>query len=166
MAALAVCAVTAALVSGRHPNRDGDRRLARSGYSFHMAEEWRVSVIFAGRGARKYHHPIQVCALLRSGLGEDITVSAGKLHIFMYAGTADAAEEAEHVARQALAQLGLSEDCRLERWDTSSQEWLEVRSGLPTADEADLGTTRLRAAAGKVATNLAGAVVEGFIQGN
>jgi hypothetical protein len=135
-------------------------------YSFYMAEEWRVSVIFAGRGARKYHHPSQVCAQLRGSLGDDITISAGKLHIFMYAGTAEAAEEAEHVARQTLAKLGLSEDCRLERWDSSSQEWRDLRSGLPTAEEAEPGTTRLRATAGKVATNLAGSVIESLIQGN
>jgi len=138
---------------------------AHAGYSFHMGEEWRVIVIFAGRGARKYHHPIRVLALLRGGLGDDITVSARRAHIVMYARTAEAAEEAEHVARQALAQLGLSEDCRLEHWDSSSQEWRDVRSGL-RAKELDLGPTRGRAVAGGVAEAVTGVVIEGFLQGN
>jgi hypothetical protein len=76
------------------------------------------------------------------------------------------AEEAEQVAQQALAQLGLSEDCRLERWDSFSQEWRDVGSGLPAAEIVDPGTTRLGAAAGKVATTLAGAVVERLLEGN
>ena len=135
-------------------------------YSLFMAEEWRVSVIFAGREARKHHHPTRVYALLRSGLGDDVTISAGKQHVFVYAGSPETAEEAEHVARQALAQLGLSEDCRLERWDPSSQEWRDVRSGLPAADEAAPETTRLRAAAGTIAATLAEVAAEGFIQGN
>jgi len=133
------------------PDHDGNRRLARSGYSFYMAEQWRVSVIFAGREASKHYHPSQLHALLLSRLGDDITISAGKLHIFMYAETAQAAEQAEHATRQSLTQLGLSEDCRLERWDSSSQEWRDVRSGLPAAQEPDPETTRLRAVAGKVA---------------
>ncbi|HSR85227.1 MAG TPA: hypothetical protein VLM11_13715 [Streptosporangiaceae bacterium] len=125
-----------------------------------------MSLTFAGREAMKYHHHGQICALLRSTLDDDITISAGQLHVYMYAGTAAAAEGTEHAALQALAELGLTEDCRLERWESASQEWRDVRSGLPTADETDRRTTLLGAAAGKVATNLAGAVVEGIIQGN
>src|SRR5215472_15313925 len=131
-----------------------------------MAEQWRISVRLVRRGAKKYHDALQVCAMLRGGLGDDTTISIGQQHIFLYAGTAETAEEAEKIARQALAELDLNEDCRLERWDSSSQEWLDVRSGLPTAEKPDPGTARLRAAAGKVATTLAGAVVEGFLEGH
>jgi hypothetical protein len=109
-----------------------------------MAEDWRVSLIFNDRSAagEKSYSPTAVRDLLRSRLGDDIAVSADKMHIFLYAGTADAAEEAEHVAREVLAQQNLSADFRLERWDPSGQAWQGARAGAPDCPVAGLSTAR------------------------
>ena len=61
-----------------------------------MAEEWRVSLVIGGGGSTvkgsRYRD------LLRARLGDDVAVSAGKMHLFLYAGSAKAADEAGQVA--------------------------------------------------------------------
>ena len=109
-----------------------------------MAGDWRVSLIFNDRPAagEKSYSPTAVRDLLRSRLGDDIAVSADKMHIFLYAGTADAAEEAEHVSQGRLAQQNLSADFRLERWDPSGQAWQDARAGAPDCPVAELSTAQ------------------------
>ena len=126
-----------------------------------MTEEWRVSVVFTRRGAMKRY---QLHGMLRSSLHDDITISAGQRHIYLYVATAEAAQEAERATVQALTELGLNEECRLERWDTSSQEWRDVRSGLAIAERKEPPT--LGGVAGKVADAVAGVVVESFLEGH
>jgi len=101
-----------------------------------------------------------VCDLLRSRVGEDVCVTAGKTGVFLYAATADAAATAENMAREALAQQGLVADIRLDRWDPSHQAWLPsgdaAAAELPSGQEHDRGHRRLRAA---------GAVVSAIVDG-
>ena len=89
-----------------------------------------------------------VCDLLRSRAGEDVSVTAGKTGVFLYAATADAAATADGMAREVLAQQGLVADIRLERWDPSRQAWLPpsdaAAAELPSGQERDPGHRRLR----------------------
>ena len=62
--------------------------------------------------------------LLAARLGEEVSVSAGKAGVYLYAATADAAAAAEGVAREVLALKRLTADIQLERWDPSGQAWL------------------------------------------
>ena len=71
--------------------------------------------------------------LLRARLGDDVAVSAGKMHLFLYAGSAKAADEAGQVARAVLEEQGHFADVRLERWDSSGEEWRDP--GEPTEPE-------------------------------
>ena len=91
-----------------------------------------------------------VCDLLRSRAGEDVSVTAGKAGVFLYAATADAAATAEAMAREVLAQQGLAADIRLDRWDPSREAWLPpgdaAAAELPSGQERDPGRRRLRAA--------------------
>ena len=91
-----------------------------------------------------------VCDLLRSRAGEDVSVTAGKTGVFLYAATADAAATAEGMAREVLAQEGLAAEIRLDRWDPSRQAWLPpgdaAAAELPSAQEHGPGRGRLRAA--------------------
>ena len=101
-----------------------------------------------------------VCDLLRSRAGEDVSVTAGKTGVFLYAATADAAATAEAMAREVLAQQGLAADIRLDRWDQSSQAWLPpgdaAAAEVPSGQRQDSGHRRLRSA---------GQVVMGIIDG-
>src|SRR5438067_8386247 len=64
-----------------------------------MAEEWRVSLVIAIRGGTikgsRYRD------LLRNRVGDDVAVSADKMHIFLYTGSAKA-----HARRLPLEQGG------------------------------------------------------------
>ena len=127
-----------------------------------MDEEWRVSLIAGGQLAsgKKPVFADSVCDLLRSRAGEDVSVTARKRGVFLYAATADAAATAEGMAREVLAQQGLVAEIRLDRWDPSSQAWLPpgdaAAAELPSGQEHDPGHRRLRAA---------GAVVMGILGG-
>ena len=111
-----------------------------------MDEEWRVSLIACGQPA--FAHSF--CDLLRSRAGEDVSVTAGKTGVFLYAATAGAAAAAEAMARDVLAQQGLAADIRLDRWDPSRGAWLPpgdaAAAELPSGQERDPGRRRLRAA--------------------
>jgi hypothetical protein len=96
-----------------------------------MAEGWRVSLVIDGGGSTvkgsRYRD------LLRNRLGDDVAVSADKMHIFLYTGSAKAADEAGQVARAVLEEQGHFADVRLERWDSSGEEWRDP--GEPTEPE-------------------------------
>jgi hypothetical protein len=131
-----------------------------------VAEEWRVRLIFNDHSgaSKKSYYRTTLRDLLRSRFGGAIVVSADKMLIFLYAGTADAAEWAERVAREVLAQQNLSADFRLERWDPSGPVWRVAQAEapdlaiaeLPAADEDNPKPRRVRSAA----TKLVGGVVE------
>ena len=121
-----------------------------------MDEEWRVSLITCVQLASG--KPVladSVCDLLRSRAGEDISVTAGKAGVFLYAATADAAATAEGMAREVLAEQGLAADIRLDRWDPSRQAWLPpsdaAAAELPSGQADEPRRGRLRAAGAVVA---------------
>jgi hypothetical protein len=124
-------------------------------------EEWRVSLIACGQSASgKPVFADSVCDLLRSRAGADVSVTAGKTGVFLYAATADAAATAEGMAREVLARQGLVADIRLDRWDPSRQAWLPpsdaATAELTSGQEHHPGHRRLRAA---------GAVVSAIFDG-
>ena len=126
-----------------------------------MDEEWRVSLTACGQLASgKPVFADSVCDLLRSRAGEDVSVTAGKTGVFLYAATADAAATAEGMAREVLAQEGLVADIRLDRWDPSREAWLPpgdaAAAELPSGQEHDPGRRRLHAV---------GTVVMGILRG-
>jgi hypothetical protein len=98
-----------------------------------MSDEWRVSLVLGDRAGV----PKQTVENLRVRLGNDIAVSADKAHIFLYAGTEKAADEAEQVARDALAMEGrVAESSVLERWDPDGQKWRDPRVETPEDDKS------------------------------
>jgi hypothetical protein len=124
-------------------------------------EEWRVSLIIHDPlTIRKPVSANVVRDLLCSRVGEEISVTAGKTGIFLYAATADAAGTAEGRAQEVLAEHGLAADIRLERWDLSRRAWVNVRTEplgdaaapeLPSGHERNPGPRRLRSAGGLIA---------------
>jgi hypothetical protein len=93
-----------------------------------MSDEWRVSLALGNRSGV----PRKIVERLRVRLGDDVAVSADKGHIFLYAGTEKAADEAEQAARQALALEGqVAESSRTERWDPDGQRWRDPRVEVP-----------------------------------
>jgi hypothetical protein len=97
-----------------------------------MSDEWRVSLVLDDRTGV----PKKTIEGLRGRLGDDVAVSGDRGHVFLYAGTEKAADEAEQVARDVLAQGGLvAESSLLERWDPDGQKWRDPRAGIPEDDD-------------------------------
>jgi hypothetical protein len=119
-----------------------------------------VSVAFGGPAGREPAAASAVCELLRGRVSEGVTVTAGKAGVFLYADAADAAADAEGVAREVLARQGLAADVRLDWWDPARQAWVspgyEGAGGLPPEQEPDPGRKGLRTA---------GAVITAIIEG-
>src|SRR5436189_5287709 len=122
-----------------------------------MAEEWRVSLVIDGRGGTvKGSHYRD---LLRRRLGDDVTVSAGKMHIFLYTGSAKAAEEAGQMALAVLEEQSHLAKFRLERWD--GEEWRDPEEPARHADKPEQG--RLQSTATALRKGAAGAAMWGDV---
>ena len=101
-------------------------------YDSAMSDEWRVSLALGDRTGV----PKKVVEDLRVRLGDDIGVSADKAHLYLYAGTEKAADEAGQVAREALTMDGrVAEWSVLERWDADGQKWRDPRAETPDDDQ-------------------------------
>ena len=64
-------------------------------------------------------------------LGDRVAVSADGASVFLYAGTEDAAREADRVVREILAKRQLTAAFKLDRWHPIEQEWEDAGAPLP-----------------------------------
>jgi len=102
-------------------------------------DDWRVTVTLhdeahVGRALQSLREH-EVEDDVRRRLGRRVAVSADGPRVFLYAGTEDAAREADRVVRQVLAERGLSADFALDRWHPAEEEWQAAEVPLPQSDE-------------------------------
>jgi hypothetical protein len=105
-----------------------------------VANDWRVTVTLPGEthagrvaGALRDH---QVQEDLHRRLGGGIAVSVEGARVFLYAGSENAAREAEQVVREVLQRHGLSDvEVALDRWHPDEQEWEDASAAMPRTDE-------------------------------
>jgi hypothetical protein len=87
-----------------------------------VGDEWRVRLTGWGQPARgKQVSADAVCGLLRTHVGAEVSVGAGKADISLYPAAADAAATAAGIAREVFAQQGLAAGIAVERWDRSAR---------------------------------------------
>jgi hypothetical protein len=104
-----------------------------------VANDWRVTVTLhdpahVGRALESLHEH-EVEDDVRRRLGHRVAVSVDGSRIFLYAGTENAAREAEQVARELTQQHGLSADFALDRWHPIEEEWEDAAVAMPQTDE-------------------------------
>jgi len=104
-----------------------------------VANDWRVTVTLhdpahVGRALESLHEH-EVEDDVRRRLGHRVAVSAEGAQIFLYAGTENAAREADQVARELTTQHGLSADFALDRWHPIEEEWEDASVAMPQTDE-------------------------------
>jgi hypothetical protein len=68
---------------------------------------------------------------VRHQLGNRVAVSEDGLNVFLYAGTEDAAREADGIAREVMADLQLSAEFAIDRWHPIEEEWEDAGVPLP-----------------------------------
>ncbi len=102
-------------------------------------DDWRVTVTFhdqgdAGRTVQSLREQ-QVEDDVQRLLGHRVAVSADGPSVFLYAGSENAAKEADRVVREVLAQRGLSADYILERWHHLEERWEDANVAMPQSAE-------------------------------
>lgn len=102
-------------------------------------DDWRVTVTLHDeahvRRALQSLREHEVEDDVRRRLGRRVAVSADGPRIFLYAGTEDAAREADRVVRQVLSQRGVGAGFALDRWHPAEEEWQDADVPLPQSDE-------------------------------
>ena len=76
-----------------------------------------------------------------------MAVSAGKMHLFLYSGSAKAADEAGQVTRAVLEEHGQFAEVRVERWDPSGGEWRDPDEPAEHEDPPEPGRLQTTAVA-------------------
>ena len=104
-----------------------------------MANDWRVTVTLhdeahVGRVVESVREH-EVEEDVRHRLGGRIAVSADGPSVFLYAGSENAAREADRVARELTAKHGLSADFALDRWHPGEEEWESADVALPQTEQ-------------------------------
>jgi hypothetical protein len=111
-------------------------------------DDWRVTVTVhdqdhAGQAAGVLREH-QVEADVRRQLGHRVAVTQDGARIFLYAGTEDAAREADQLVRKAIAEHELQADFALDRWHPVEEDWEDATVALPrTAQERQAEHQRL-----------------------
>jgi hypothetical protein len=102
------------------------------------ADDWRVTVTLshasrAGRVAQAVRERLAADGLHR-GPGYRVVLSVDGPRLFLYTGSADAAREADRVAREVLALRQLTATVTLDRWHPVAQEWRDASVPMPESD--------------------------------
>jgi hypothetical protein len=101
-------------------------------------DDWRVTVTLhdeehVGRALQSLREH-EVEDDVRRRLGHHVAVSAGGPRIFLYAGTEQAAREADRVVRQVMAGRGVGADFALDRWHPIEEEWQDADLPMPQTE--------------------------------
>ena len=100
-------------------------------------DDWRVTVTLPGEADVKQALQAvrEVAGDVGRRLGHRVAASADGPNIFLYAGTEDAAREADRGVHEALAQQQLTASFALDHWHPVEQEWEDAGVPLPRTDE-------------------------------
>jgi hypothetical protein len=100
--------------------------------------DWRVTITLADQAAaehaRRSFSGHQVEEDVHLSLGRNIAVGAGDSQIFLYAGTENAARQAEEVARGVLAARGIDAEFALHHWHPIEERWESPDVALPRTE--------------------------------
>jgi hypothetical protein len=103
-----------------------------------MSDEWRVEVHLEDEG-----HGLTLGDRLRSldlddearkRLGDRVVVTRDGERMFLYAGSKDAAGEAERVAGELAASEGLEAKTRITRWHPDEEDWMDPSAPMPQSE--------------------------------
>lgn len=98
-------------------------------------DDWRVTITLGDPAhLQQAHHAFSIRSVeadVSTRLGGNVALGANEAQIFLYAGSAVAAREAERIARQVLADDDIPADFALHRWHAVEEEWEAPDVALP-----------------------------------
>ena len=102
------------------------------------SNDWRVTISLTDPAqleqARQSFSAHEVEEDVRRQLGRSVAIGAGDSQVFLYAGTENAARDAERVARDVLASQGIPAEFALHRWHPIEEEWEDPDVALPRTE--------------------------------
>ena len=102
------------------------------------SNDWRVTISLTDPAhlerARRSFSAHEVEEDVRRQRGRSAAIGAGDSQIFLYAGTENAARDAERVARDVLASQGIEAEFTLHRWHPIEEEWEDPDVALPRTE--------------------------------
>jgi hypothetical protein len=102
------------------------------------SNDWRVTISLTDPAhleqARRSFSAHEVEEDVRRRLGRSVAIGAGDSQIFLYAGTENAARDAERVARDVLASQGIQAEFALHHWHPIEEEWEDPDVALPRTE--------------------------------
>jgi hypothetical protein len=102
------------------------------------SNDWRVTISLTDPAhlerARQTFSEHEVAEDARRRLGRSIAVGSGDSQIFLYAGTENAARDAERVASGILADRGIQARFALHRWHPLEEEWESPDVAMPRTE--------------------------------
>ena len=102
------------------------------------SNDWRVTISLTDPAhlerARQSFSAHEVEEDVRRRLGRSVAIGAGDSQIFLYAGTENAARDAERVARGVLAQQGIEAEFALHRWHPIEEGWESPDVAMPQTE--------------------------------
>jgi hypothetical protein len=104
-------------------------------------DDWRVTITIGDPAhLQQAHHAFSIRTVeadVRARLGGHVALGANEAQIFLYAGSAIAAREAERLARQVLADDDIPANFALHRWHPIEEEWEAPDMALPGTGEEE-----------------------------
>ena len=102
------------------------------------SNDWRVTISLTDPShleqAQRSISAHEVEEDVRRRLGRSVAFGAGDSQVFLYAGTENAARDAERVARDVLASQGIQAEFALHRWHPIEEEWEDPGVALPRTE--------------------------------
>jgi hypothetical protein len=102
------------------------------------SSDWRVTIALDSEAhaeqARRSFSDREVEQDVHLRLGRNIAVGAGDSQIFLYAGSENAARQAEQVAREVLAEHSIEAEFALHRWHPIEEEWESPDVAMPRTE--------------------------------
>ena len=102
------------------------------------SNDWRVTISLTDPAhleqARRSFSAHEVEEDVRRRLGRSVAIGAGDSQIFLYAGTENAARDAEQVARDVLASQDIQAEFALHHWHPIEEGWEDPDVALPRTE--------------------------------
>ncbi len=100
-----------------------------------MSEDWRITVqLHDGHSVHEALEEHELKDETKDALGSRVAVSGDESHLFLYADTRDAAEQALTEVKGIIEHHGAEADYAFDRWHPTAEEWMPADTPMPQTE--------------------------------